>query len=690
MGIDIIPDDLYGLKKGELKLLNRIKEIYSKIDNYEGNRNCVLYLQQSVCGLKPDFILIDSFKGVCILEVKDWKIGYLKNINSHQVETIDNKTFKNPIVTSNIYFNTLKDLIYSDEAFKGKNEKSKKNKMNNITKKNAKNSENLNKFEMPPKIYSYAVFSKIKSEDIKKLQINKVLNQPPSKYITSDKISELTIDDLFDKNKDVKMSNIEFNRIRSLLCPEICICNSKQKIKDKNHNKDKSAKKTQSKKEDSKLKKLGSLIKLFKIINKISSKDSIEDIIDYEKDSKELIKVLDLEQEKLSKKIPSGHFMVTGVPGSGKTVILLSRAVFLALNNPTWKIRILTYNKTLSEECKTNLKNMCEKIGNNDILNNIEVSTFHKFAKELYYEYNQCCESDEFNNFKIKFKTESKQFWNYELPNKVLNLLEDRININMSLKQYDAVLIDEYQDFMNEWIKICVKSCKKYPYVDYAGKNTEGINLFLAGDRLQSIYRLNGQNWKSLGIDMRGRSKLLKSTYRTGKEHLNLGINFLMNNNELKNQVYKFYNGTNTFSVLDGNIEFLKGKNEVLNDKIKELLTKFKPEEIMILCNDNKSCEKLYNSLDSDLKKKCSFSKNLEFGYVRILTLHSSKGLESPVCLITNLSEISKPANNVQDILNRKLIYVGITRAFEHLILHSEDFDKSYAKELHDIVLKNE
>ncbi|MBP2172040.1 UvrD-helicase domain-containing protein [Methanococcus voltae] len=677
MGIDIIPDDVYGLKKGELKLLNKIKEIYSEIDNYEGNRNCVLYLQQSVCGLKPDFILIDSFKGVCILEVKDWKIGYLKNINSHQVETIDNKTFKNPIVISNIYFNKLKDLIYNDEIFREKKEKSKKNKIN------TKNIENSNKFEMPPKIYSYAVFSKIKSEEIKKLEINKVLNQPPSKYITSDKISELTIDDLFDKSKDVKMSNIEFNRIRSLLCPEIFICNSKQKIKDKNHNKDK-----YNNKKDSKLKKLSNLINLFKIINKLSSKDGIEDIIDYEKDSKELIKVLDLEQEKISKKIPNGHFMITGVPGSGKTVILLSRAVFLALNNPTWKIRILTYNRTLSEECKANLKIMCEKIGNNDILNNIEVSTFHKFAKELYYEYNKCFESEEFNNFKIKFKTESKQFWNYELPNKVLNILEDRIDNNMSLKQYDAVLIDEYQDFMNEWIKICVKSCKKYPYIDYAGKNTEGINLFLAGDRIQSIYRLNGQNWKSLGIDMRGRSKLLKSTYRTGKEHLNLGINFLMKNDELKNQVYKFYNGTNTFSVLDGNIEFLSGKNEVLNDKIKELLTKFKPEEIMILCNDNKSCEKLYYGLDSDLKKKCSFSKNLEFGYIRILTLHSSKGLESPVCVITNLSKINKPTNNVQDILNRKLIYVGITRAFEHLILHSEDFNNSYAKELRDIVLK--
>ncbi|MCS3900429.1 UvrD-helicase domain-containing protein [Methanococcus voltae] len=700
MGIEVIPDNFYKLTKGETRLLNKMKEIYEnyenedKTDNFDGNRNCVLYVQQNVKGTKPDFILIDSFKGICIFEVKDWKIGYIKKINSHQVQTIDDKTFKNPIVISNSYFNKMKDIINNDEVFKAFKDK------NGIL----------------PKIYSYTVFSKIKSKEIADFQMNKVLNQPPSKYITADNLTTLTIDKIFDNHNDVKISNIEFNRLRSLICPEISIYGTKQKIRDKySKNKDLSNKKSvqnENKKrkddEGTKSKKINSLIKLFKIINKISSKDAIDDIISYEKDYNELIKVLDVEQEKISKKIPSGHFMITGVPGSGKTVILLSRAIFLAKNNPDWKIRVLTYNKTLSEEFKNNLRTVCTKIGNEDILNNIEVSTFHKFAKELYFTYNSNYNptydnnieneynkdtkdtKDKKDDFKVKFNTESKQFWNYELPNKVLNLLEQHISENKPLKLYDAILIDEYQDFMNEWIKICVNSCKKYPYEDYTGKTTEGINLFLAGDRLQSIYRLNGQSWKSLGIDMRGRSKLLKSTYRTGKKHLNLGIDFLMSNEELKNQIYDFYNGTNTFSILDGNIELLKGKYDVLNDRLKKLLEEYKPEEIMILCNDNKQCEKLYNNLDSDLKKKCSFSKNLEFGYVRILTLHSSKGLESPICLITNLSEINKSNNKVQDILNRKLLYVGITRAFERLILHSEDFEKNYAKELYDIIIKNE
>ena len=53
-------------------------------------------------------------------------------------------------------------------------------------------------------------------------------------------------------------------------------------------------------------------------------------------------------QEEFARKVPYGHYMVTGIPGSGKTVILLARAVHLIKENPNWKILILTYNKSLS------------------------------------------------------------------------------------------------------------------------------------------------------------------------------------------------------------------------------------------------------------------------------------------------------------------------------------------------------
>jgi len=37
-----------------------------------------------------------------------------------------------------------------------------------------------------------------------------------------------------------------------------------------------------------------------------------------------------------------GHYMITGLPGSGKTVALISRAIYLARVFPDWNVLILT------------------------------------------------------------------------------------------------------------------------------------------------------------------------------------------------------------------------------------------------------------------------------------------------------------------------------------------------------------
>ena len=70
--------------------------------------------------------------------------------------------------------------------------------------------------------------------------------------------------------------------------------------------------------------------------------------------TKELITALDAEQERFAKRVPYGHYMVTGVPGSGKTVLLLARAIHLVREHPEWKIKILTYNRSLKQKLRTN------------------------------------------------------------------------------------------------------------------------------------------------------------------------------------------------------------------------------------------------------------------------------------------------------------------------------------------------
>src|SRR6516162_3713547 len=58
--------------------------------------------------------------------------------------------------------------------------------------------------------------------------------------------------------------------------------------------------------------------------------------------------VLDLRQERNARSLGEGHRIVYGVAGSGKTVILISRARLIA-EHPEKRILILCYNRTLAE-----------------------------------------------------------------------------------------------------------------------------------------------------------------------------------------------------------------------------------------------------------------------------------------------------------------------------------------------------
>lgn len=111
--------------------------------------------------------------------------------------------------------------------------------------------------------------------------------------------------------------------------------------------------------------------------------------------------------------------------------------------------------------------------------------------------------------------------------------------------------------------------------VNSKDEEVEGINLFMAGDRLQSIYNPQDLSWKKLGIDMRGRSELLKKSYRTGRDHINLALDFLMIEPSLKKEVESFYDGRSDIeneSNINSEVEFLEGKYNGINILIKKLL----------------------------------------------------------------------------------------------------------------------
>lgn len=600
MTLNIIKNDAQELTSGENKLLNKIKYIYKDYD-----KEAYLYVQPKISTLIPDFMLIDSQRGISILEVKDWSIKYIRDINKKIVELQD-RSDDNPVYKTGKYLSIAKGLLTTSDDMEF----------------------------VEDNVYANTVLTNISSNDIKNTGIYSSLNQPPIRYITSDMMSKLSIEDIFSGEK-IDISEQEMINIRTLFFPEIKI---KKVVKDTNSN------------------------------NLLNS-----------------IKALDMDQENFARRIPHGHYMVTGVPGSGKTVILIARALHLIKENPDWKIKIVTYNNSLANKIESTLNSIAKDIKDNIFLNdiqiqNIDITTFHKMAKNIA-------------NVSVP-EPASQEWWDETLP---------KLALEKSIPMYDAVLIDEYQDFRDDWIRVCINACKKYTYKNSSKEDVEGINLFMAGDRLQSIYNSKVHNWsKDFGINMAGRSKLLKTSYRAGKENIILALKFLQDNEALVKEVNNFYKDSTDEDLEINNsnnnssVEFIEGDYSNIVCYINELINNYNYSynDILVVCNNYKTdCEKLQNMLPSNIRHNTrfvKFAKNSEMKTCLLTsTYYSSKGLEAKVVILVDVDKFTEQLDKDKEIKDRKLLYVGMTRASEKLVMHASNFnEESFARTI--INLKEE
>ena len=85
--------------------------------------------------------------------------------------------------------------------------------------------------------------------------------------------------------------------------------------------------------------------------------------------------------------------------------------------------------------------------------------------------------------------------------------------------------------------------------------------------------------------------------------------------------------------------------------------------------------------------------KNYASGAVRLMTLHGSKGLEFPVVFLAGVSKGALPLERKDEMTDteeeRRLFFVGITRAREELILSASDIPSCFMDELpKEIIIK--
>ena len=377
---------------------------------------------------------------------------------------------------------------------------------------------------------------------------------------------------------------------------------------------------------------------------------------------------LDEEQEAFARSLTEGHFMVSGIPGSGKTVMLIARALHLLKENRDWSLLIVTYNKSLKSKLKSQFERNSAELRFAGIdTNRVEIKNFHELVKEV-----------------------SGLAAPQNAPNEFWNEIQPKAALEKATPTYNAILVDEYQDFHPMWFEVLVKLLIK-PVLD--GETKDG-SLFLAGDPLQAIYQEETPPWKSLRINVRGgrRSTCLKRSYRTAKIHIRIGLEFLLQMG-FSQEVEKFYEGTEQIAPvaeIAGTVELLRGDLLVVVKHVHELVTRgIPPEDILILFPKKDQYKSFMKELPRGIRDNFNAGKNVDDHRGFATTYHSAKGLERRYVYLCFVDQLESQVRNAKKAA--QLLYVGITRAASALYLHSDQgFGSDNTAKLKAIVDQNQ
>jgi hypothetical protein len=369
----------------------------------------------------------------------------------------------------------------------------------------------------------------------------------------------------------------------------------------------------------------------------------------------DLLQVMDLQQEQLARSLGEGHRVIHGVAGSGKTLILGYRAEHLAklCQRP---ILVLCYNKTLA----TKLGSMIAAKGLQDKVN---VVNFHAWCVR------------QLNSYNVGTPPQNSNKTNF-FDACVEKVIQSVDNKHIPSAQYDAVLIDEGHDFKPEWFKLVVQMI-----------HPDSNSLLVLYDDAQSIYGGKKKlrfSFSSVGVQAQGRTTILKLNYRNTAEILSVARAFaddLLSQNDAEDDqaptLLPMSTGRRGPKPLLIKLPSLREEADYLAERLAEAnRTGTAWNDIAIICRHYSTGNPLIESLkrrnipfESQLGKNHPY--NPTHNSVKLITMHSSKGLEFPMVCIPGLGAEIIADEDLQD--EARLVYVAMTRATHELIItHGE------------------
>lgn len=254
---------------------------------------------------------------------------------------------------------------------------------------------------------------------------------------------------------------------------------------------------------------------------------------------------------------------------------------------------------------------------------------------------------------------------------------------------FDCIVVDEAQDISVQQLRFLASIVGDRPNA-----------LFFAGDLGQRIFR-TPFSWKSLGVDVRGRSRTLKINYRTS--------------HQIRSQADRLLGSE--VSDVDGNVEDRKGTVSVFNGpepticsytdaqiEIQSVGTWLKqcndkgipPQEIGVFVRSEYELPRAQAAVNAAGLQWRVLSKDMttEDGFVNITTMHLAKGMEFRVVavmacddeIIPSQVRIDTAADEVEltEIYNteRQLLYVACTRARDQLHVSAVEPESEFLQDM--------
>jgi len=562
----------------------------------------ICWYEQPV-GIRPkytDFVILHPSRGLLLLEVKDWKLDTIHKINKESIELLTPNGLKNaanPYAQARQCAYRLIDQLQRDPQLVRQGGQYKGSLI------------------MP---YGFGVvLSNITRRQFEATDLGEVL--PEDLVICKDEMAE-SVDleafqkrlwDMFSVHFTSTLTQPQIDRVRWHMFPEIRVNDDKQL-------------------------ELGDVEETKEVLQ-------IPD----------LIKVMDLQQEKIARGLGEGHRVIHGVAGSGKTMILGYRCLHLA--SLTHKpILVLCYNATLASRLRALVKE-------NDAEDQVHVYNIHRWCRTILKSYNLPVPVIDNGNFDDVIEAVIERVAKGDIPK----------------GQYGAILIDEGHDFRPDWLRLVV---------DMVDPDTK--SLLLLYDDAQSIYKRGsglGFALKDVGVEAQGRTTILKLNYRNTREILMFAYDFVDDYLEAGDR------SDETPELIIPDTVGRTGPKPVVRDfesfekeaqYIVRLFQKMRKERDVewasmcaVYCHQwmGKALAYEFERVGvpahwiKDSSAKHSFDVSEDS--VKLLTMHSSKGLEFETVAACGLGYMGVEQDRI--LGDAKLVYVAMTRATHNLLLTS-------------------